>query len=124
VKRLVTTAVVVALALPAGAAAQSSPFAPLPAPQQQQTVAPTPVQRSLENDGLESWQQILILIAAVTLLGGIAWAIVHDAHRRAPALTDAQRHQAELQGERVSAQRKAKARQKTKAQRKARRANR
>ena len=81
--RLAAIALVAALALPAGAAAQSSPFAPLPqAPTP--TVEQTPVNRTLENDGLESWQQILILVAAIVLIGGIGWAIVRDAHHRAP----------------------------------------
>jgi hypothetical protein len=76
-------------ALPAGAAAQSAPFAPLPQPQQQAPPppAPLPTNPSAGDDGLAVWQQVLILGAAVALIGAIAWLIMRDAHRAAPVDT-------------------------------------
>src|SRR5690348_2440090 len=76
-----------ALAVPAGAFAQSSPFAPLPPAQ---TAAPDTgqVQTTSSSDtgggGLKSWQEILIFGAGGVLLLGIAWAIVSDAREAAP----------------------------------------
>jgi hypothetical protein len=73
-----------ALALPGAAAAQFG-VPPDPSPAEptvtQQPQAPTRVQ----DDGLESWQQLLIGLAGFVLLGGIAWAIVRDARQAAPA---------------------------------------
>ena len=70
------------LAAPSAAFAQS-PFAPLPPGQTTPTevvVAPT----SNSDDGLETWQEILIFGAGLILLLGIGWAIAGDARRRAP----------------------------------------
>ncbi len=73
-----------ALALPGAAAAQFG-VPPDPSPAEptvtQQPQAPTRVQ----DDGLDSWQQLLIGLAGFVLLGGIAWAIVRDARSAAPA---------------------------------------
>lgn len=83
---LLLTTASLALAMPAGALAQN-PFGPLPAP----TPAPAPAPpKPVTNNssgvglGLAPWQQILILASAIVLIGGIGWAIVHDAHRAAP----------------------------------------
>jgi hypothetical protein len=74
------------LAAPAAALAQSSPFAPLPPPSpSQQQVQTTPKNtNNLGNGGLKRWQEILIFLGGVVLLGGIALAILSDARRRAP----------------------------------------
>lgn len=72
---------------PALAPAQT-PFAPLPPaqqPQQTATQAP-PRPSSQQDDGLKTWQQTLIFLAGLALLGGIGWAIVSDARSRAPVV--------------------------------------
>jgi hypothetical protein len=72
------------LALPSGAPAQQSPFAPLP--QAAQPTTPTVVVQpsSNGNGGLKGWQQALIVAAGMVLLVGIGWAIVSDARSKAP----------------------------------------
>ncbi len=77
-------AVSVLVGLSPAAGAQSNPFGPLPPTPQEPPPAPAPVTRDDDGDGLAKWQQVLILVAAVAVLGGIAWAIVRDAHRAAP----------------------------------------
>jgi hypothetical protein len=73
-----------ALAVPAAAVAQDNPFGPIPqAPPEQPP--PAPESGDPNQDGLSDWQQLLIGVAAVALLGGIAWAIVRDARAAAPA---------------------------------------
>jgi hypothetical protein len=85
---LLPAILVLALLAPAAPApAQSDPFSPLP---QQQLPQPAPETTGEDTDqntgesGLESWQQIGILIGGGLLLLGIGWAIVRDARRRAP----------------------------------------
>ena len=75
-----------AFAAPVAAHAQSSPFTPLP-PAQTQPPAPAPVTTATSNDngGLKGWQTTLIVLAGGILLLGIAWAIVTDARKVAPA---------------------------------------
>jgi hypothetical protein len=74
------------LAAPVAASAQDSPFTPLP-PAQTQAPAPPPVTTAATNDdgGLKTWQTTLIVLAGGILLLGIAWAIVTDARKVAPA---------------------------------------
>ena len=83
---LVLVAVLAALAVPAGAVAQSGPSAPsLGAPEPTQTTPPPVTTDSNSNDGgLAGWQTALIFAAGLVLLGGIAVAIVGDARRNAP----------------------------------------
>jgi hypothetical protein len=85
VSLLALAAVLMALAAPAGAPAQSGPSAPsLGAPEPEET-APAPVTTDdPADDGLDTWQQVLIFAAGVVLLAGIAAAIISDARRRAP----------------------------------------
>ena len=85
VSLLALAAVLVALCAPAAAHAQGGPSAPgLGAPEPEET-APAPVTTDdPTDDGLETWQQVLIFAAGVVLLGGIAAAIMSDARRRAP----------------------------------------
>ena len=72
-----------ALAPAASALAQSSPFAPIPeAPPQQ--APPAPAEDDDGQDGLSDTQQLLIALAGIVLLGGIAAAIIRDARRSAP----------------------------------------
>jgi hypothetical protein len=72
------------LALPAAALAQGSPFAPIPQAPPQQTAPPEDVEDDDGDEGLSETQQLLIAVAGIALLGGIAWAIVRDARRAAP----------------------------------------
>ena len=118
-------AVLVLLAAPAGALAQGNPLGPLPSP------APEPAETVVvasddSGDGLESWQQALILGAGVILLGGIAWAIVSDARNRAP-VKDGELAHPGLDGpvkRNRSAKQRQRARAKAKTARRQRKANR
>jgi hypothetical protein len=131
---LVLLALLVALAAPVAAPAQSGPSAPsLGAPEPEETT-PAPVTTDNPNDdGLETWQQVLIFTAGVVLLGGIALAIVADARRNAPrrggrgdrrtASADGG-PDADVAGHRHHRATKQRARQKSRAARAARRRNR
>jgi hypothetical protein len=78
-------AILCLLALPAGAWAQN-PFAPLPQAQQPQptTTTGSGSTTSSGGDGLKSWQEILIFMGGIVLIGGIGYGIVMDARRSAP----------------------------------------
>jgi len=82
VARVALLLAVLTLALPAAAGAQSSPS--LGAPEQTDTAPVVTTSGTTTNDGLERWQELLIFAAGIVLLGGIAWAILGDARRRAP----------------------------------------
>jgi len=77
---IAVTAVVLALAAPAGA--QQAPT--LGAPPPPETVQTTDT--STGNGGLKTWQEALIFAAGVILIGGIAVAILTDARERARRL--------------------------------------
>lgn len=88
-RRLATLlALVLTLALPALASAQSSPFTPLPTAPQQQAPAPvtTPPSStaSSDNGGLSGGAKLGLLLAGAALIAGISWVIVRDARRSAP----------------------------------------
>jgi hypothetical protein len=87
--RTAVAALLLALAVAVPAAAQDNPLGPLPtpAPEPPETVVVAPDNDG--GDGLNSWQQALIFGGGLILLGGIAYAIVSDARRRAP-VTDKQ----------------------------------
>ena len=72
------------VAVPAAALGQANPLGPLPtpAPEPPETVVVAPDNSG--GDGLEGWQEALILGAGAVLLAGIAWAIVADARSKAP----------------------------------------
>jgi hypothetical protein len=77
-------ALLLALAAPAVATAQLGPTnvpAPLTQTDDSQTTA-APVQ---EDDGLSTWQLVLMLGGAIGVVAVIAWVIMRDAHRAAPA---------------------------------------
>jgi hypothetical protein len=78
-------AVLCLLALPAAAVAQN-PFGPLPQSQQQQAPPTTTGSSNTLDDGggLKTWQEILLFLGGVILLGGIGYGIVIDARRNAP----------------------------------------
>jgi hypothetical protein len=121
----VISALALALAAPAATLAQANPFAPLPPPsQQQQQQQTTPTQRTATgNGGLKRWQEILIFLGGVVLLGGIAMAILSDARRRAPVADGELVSATPGQGSHKHAS-KQRAREKAKAARRARRSNR
>lgn len=70
------------LALAAPASAQLPNQLPTPAPTPPETVVVAP--DTSPGDGLSDFQQLLIFGGGLILLGGIAYAIVSDARRRAP----------------------------------------
>lgn len=82
VQRLATVLAALVLSLaPAGAArAQIGPLPPVPPP----APPPAPTIQS-KDEGLSTTQQLLIVAAAAALIGVIAWVIVRDARRSAPA---------------------------------------
>lgn len=126
--RLPLVACLVALALPPVAFAQSNPFGPLP-----QTPAPTETQAPKntglgQDDGLKGWQQLAIFGGGIALIAGIAVAILSDARRHAPASD--RRSGSSMDDDRSGAalrkppKNRAKARQKGKRQKAARKRNR
>jgi hypothetical protein len=119
-------AVVLCLALPVGAGAQSAPS--LGAPSEEESAPVVAETTGAEDDGLDTWQQVLIFAAGVVLLGGIAWAIIGDARHRAPVTPRGRASAAAAGGGRLPPherrRRKERARARARAQRQARRRNR
>ncbi len=72
------------LLLPAGASAQSSPFAPLPTPAPEQPT-PVPVDGTDQSDGISSTGAALIIGGGILFVIGVGVAIGLDARRNAPA---------------------------------------
>jgi hypothetical protein len=117
------TALLLALALAAPAAAQEAPT--LGAPSTEETTTQAPVTTTDTSDGgLATWQQALIFAAGFILLGGIAIAIVSDARQRAGGDDRAVTEGAGAPGHRHRQQAKQRAREKAKAARAQRRRNR
>ncbi len=73
---------VVLLLTPALAAAQSSPFQPLPSAPQE--TAPPVTSTSADDGGVSSLQQTLLIGAGILFVLGIGFAIAWDARRNAP----------------------------------------
>lgn len=126
--RLPLVACLLALALPAAAGAQGNPFGPLPQTPAPPTETQPPSTLADQDDGMETWQQLLIFGGGIALIAGIAFAILGDARRHAPAgdkrsgsTSDDERSGAAL---RKPPKNRAKARQRGKAQKQARRKNR
>lgn len=118
---------VAALLLPAAAAfGQASPFESLPqGTPEPQTQTRTQIGSTTTDDGLESWQTVLIAIAAVALLTGVVVVILRDAKRRAPvAAGDDEAAHKPADAHRRSQEAKRKQRRKARAARKQRRRNR
>ncbi|MBA2349981.1 MAG: hypothetical protein H0V81_17030 [Solirubrobacterales bacterium] len=72
------------LLIPAGAAAQSSPFAPLPQTPPQQPQQPVPFDDGSQDDGLSGRGAALIVGGGLLFVLGVAVAIAVDARRNAP----------------------------------------
>jgi hypothetical protein len=111
------------LAAPAGALAQT-PFAPLPSPSAPAAPAQTaPARTSTTGDkggGLSTGTELLIFVAALALIAGIAFVIVRDARaaaakRRGGAPSKSERATTPPRGKRVQ-----KSREKARAARRAR----
>ena len=120
--RIALLTVVVALAAPPVALAQSA-FGPLP---QATTAAPPTTATSTSTStsgGLKTWQEILLFLGGVGLIAGIAWAILSDARKAAP-MTEAEYAGHSAGAGARKAQSKAKARKRAKAAKAARRQNR
>jgi hypothetical protein len=84
--RVTTLLCLLALLMPARATAQENPFGPIPQSPAPQQPAPAPAPPPAEEDeGLSDRQQLLIALAGAVLVVGIAWAIIRDARRTAPA---------------------------------------
>lgn len=122
---LLLVALVCCLAAPV-AGAQQDPFGGTPAIPAQPQPSPTTTAQN-DNGGLPGWQMALLLAAGAVLLGAVAWLIVRDARRKAPA-PDAARAAAieRSRREREAGQerRKEGTRKKNRAARQARRRNR
>jgi hypothetical protein len=77
-------ALVLALAAPMSATAQLGPTN-VPAPLTQTDDPPTAAAPVDEDNGLSTWQLVLMLGGAIGVVAVIAWVIMRDAHRAAPA---------------------------------------
>ena len=125
-------ALVVVLALaPAAIAQTDSPFNPLPQAPAQTVQTPTVTtqttsQSNVYSDGLKTWQAVLIVLAGLILLIGIAMAIMRDARTRAPIAEEdpASASQHSRDAHAVSRDAKARQRKKSKAVRAQRKHNR
>lgn len=130
-RALVLCCLLPAVAWPAVAGAQGNPFGPItpavPPPTQTQTTPTTPGSPDTSGDGLGTTSEILIFLAGVVLIGGIGFAIVRDARRKAPVTEDEAAGAHQTHGKSAGtrkAQTKAQARKKGKAAKAARRHNR
>lgn len=127
---LIALATVAVLALAPLAGAQTgSPFnavPPAPAqPVQQTATTDTTTQSNQYDDGLQTWQAVLIVMGGVILLLGIAFAIMRDARSRAPVGEDPEAAPQHARDAHVTARNaKRKQRQKAKAARRQRKQNR
>jgi|HigsolmetaAR201D_1030396.scaffolds.fasta_scaffold18869_1 hypothetical protein len=128
VKRLAVIACLLALALPAAAAAQLSPFGagPQDMPVQRSPQQPAPAQSLAlrEDEGMPAWQQVLFIGIGVALIGGIAWVILRDARSRAPVEEAPGRDEARLRREEERRRRKQRARERARRARRSRKRNR
>ena len=119
--RITLLLTVTALAAPALAGAQQNPFQGLPPSQQNVPTTPTPTATrdvTVDDGGLERWQEILIFGGGVLLILGIGYAIIGDARKRAP-VDDERSYYAHRSSEDPTPKKKAD-RKRTKAQKQAR----
>ena len=124
--RLALLLTLVAVALPSAAFGQASPFENLPAPAPETpTQATTQIDSNTDDDGLSSFQAILIAGAAIVVLTGVIVVIMRDAKRRAPIEAgDSEAAHKPADAHKRSQAAKRKQRQKDKAARAQRRRNR
>jgi hypothetical protein len=123
---LLVCCLALAAAGPGTASAQTAdPFGGLPPAQTDTSTVATTSTSTTTDGGLKRWQETLIFLAGVALLSGIAYAIVSDARKVAP-VTEEERSGAHptSPGSARKAHDKAKARQKAKRARAARKKNR
>lgn len=124
---ILLAALLLSLGTPVSSAfAQSNPFGPLPPAAPEETPVPTPVGGNTDDDDVGRNTLVIILGAVVALFVGIGYFITRDARRSLP---EGHRPQEDprLREEgphRRPKEAKAKAREKTKRQKQARKANR
>lgn len=117
-------AVTLALAAPTGAFAQSDPFSPLPPAAPEETATPEPV-ADPEQDDVSRETLFVILGSLLVVFVGIGYLITRDARSALPRDEREKDSQLTEPGpHRKPKQAKAKARKKTREQKRARRANR
>ncbi len=112
--------VVVLVLAPTALAQTDSPFNPLPQAPAQTVQTPTVTTRTtsqtnVPSDGLKTWQAVLIVLAGMILLLGIAMAILRDARTRAPVVEEDEAFASQHSRDAHSVSRDAKARQRKKA---------
>ncbi len=125
--RLALLLTLIVVLLPTSAAfGQASPFEGLPAPTPETpTQATTQIDSNTDDDGISSFQAILIAGAAIVLLTGVIVVIMRDAKRRAPIEAgDSEAAHKPADAHKRSQAAKRKQRQKDKAARAQRRRNR
>lgn len=123
---ILCAAVLVAGAIAPAAGAQSG-SGPLLSPPAETVDTSPPPDESHKGDGLSAFQQLLILLGAAALIGGIGFAIWRDARKNAPAETKRQLSDEEAGGPAKTSQRareRDKRRAKAKQARKQRKRNR
>jgi RsiW-degrading membrane proteinase PrsW (M82 family) len=123
-RRLATLTTLLVLAFAAPAAAQGGAFGPLPAPQP--TATPTPATATSDTGETGSTTLYIILGALVVGFGVMGYFITRDARQKAPTIVAAGPAVPEGTGARKphTAAAKKKMRQKTRAQKQARKAHR
>ena len=88
--RIAALLIVLSLAAPAAALAQSSPFTPQPPAAGDTQTQTTPVtisnSQAADNGGISGAGKAAIIAVGALLLAGIAWLIVRDARGRAPVV--------------------------------------
>ena len=112
--------VVVLVLAPAAVAQTDSPFNPIPQAPAQTVQTPTVTtqttsQSNVYSDGLKTWQAVLIVLAGIILLLGIAMAIMRDARTRAPVVEEDEAFASQHSRDAHAVSRNAKARQRKKA---------
>ena len=123
----VLVALALLLAVPTAAVAQDNPFAPPPVDPNAPVTQPTPTPTATPDSGLSNDGTTTLFVIGAALLAafvGIGLWIARDARRALPESRRDDGLVATSSNPRHTAQAKKKARQRTKAQRRARRANR
>lgn len=124
---LALTAVAAMLAVlvaSAEAYAQGGAFGPLPQANTTPTTTTVSATTTGSQGGLKTWQEILLFIGGVALIGGISYGILSDAKRAAPVTAEEGAGHAMTAAGARKAQSKDQARKRAKAARAARKRNR